>query len=193
MPVSLPRRSVRGRLGFDKFENGILDLTPTGNEIAITEQNAQRSPLLRLLTEIRDIIWRYALGHRVVRLGSSRYAYRDGIGPHLSLLRVCRQVYSETALLPHTLNTFAFCGLSDLQLYAQRRRLFKVQNLSLEAYQPVLDSMGPCHLNLPLVDLPQLRKIDITLLKGWWENHMGETEVRDMLRAHLQGIDVQFH
>ena len=79
--------------------------------------NATTSPLLRLPAELRNIIYKYALGGRVLRFsraGSKNHSifHADTYdNPRiLGLLRACRQTYSETALLPYQLNLFNFVG-----------------------------------------------------------------------------------
>jgi hypothetical protein len=78
----------------------------------------QKSPLLRLPPEIRHSIWEYALGGHVLREstlgnkegGTKRYRWVPPWSERtcgLDLLRTCRQIYSETALLPYKLNTFS--------------------------------------------------------------------------------------
>lgn len=41
---------------------------------------------------------------------------------HLGLLRVCRQIYTETALMPYTLNTFTFSDDSTRKSFEQSAR-----------------------------------------------------------------------
>ena len=79
----------------------------------------QDSPLLRLPPEIRNSIWAYVLGGKVLRPMLARPNYRtfslvlsqaESKDP-TALLRVCRQVYAETALLPLSL---AICSFRDI-------------------------------------------------------------------------------
>jgi hypothetical protein len=62
------------------------------------------------------MVWKYALGgldihfiHNKSLQGVARVK-KD----HFTLLRVCRQVYSEAAVLPYTLNRFCFASFTDL-------------------------------------------------------------------------------
>lgn len=79
-------------------------------------RNNESSPLLRLPPEMRNLIFRYALGGKkflISRVGrKEQYLHVTTVGGestnHFSLLRVCRQIYAETVLLPFTLSTFTF-------------------------------------------------------------------------------------
>ncbi|CAN9348072.1 hypothetical protein CC77DRAFT_1019508 [Alternaria alternata] len=74
----------------------------------ITPRNSDISPLLHLPGEIRNEIYQYVLNEGV-------YDFMDGIvsptyecDERFALLRVCREIYNETRLLPFSLNTFHF-------------------------------------------------------------------------------------
>jgi len=74
-----------------------------------TAANQRNSPLLRLPAELRNLVYRYALGDRTLILSTRnrktlRLRRRDT--PAFSLLAVCTQIHSEAALLPYSLNTF---------------------------------------------------------------------------------------
>jgi hypothetical protein len=88
-----------------------------------TEQNKQ-SPLLSLPAEIRNRIYRYAIGHHKFQMVKTMYKdyyelrcisggrsdNQPGIWNEIhNLPRTCRQLHKETRLLPYTLNTFALC------------------------------------------------------------------------------------
>lgn len=70
-------------------------------------------PLLRLPTEIRQCIWEYAIGSKIfltkkIRRIHSFTPHDTKLSNGVALLRVCRQIYSETALLPCRLGIFTF-------------------------------------------------------------------------------------
>ncbi|KAI4706353.1 hypothetical protein J4E89_009087 [Alternaria sp. Ai002NY15] len=91
----------------------------------ISERNAAASPLLRLPPELRNSIFAYALYHETFVLDppdSSRYVVKSRDKNLLSLLYVCRQVYSETAFLPYKLNSFEICRDSPVSLVAFLKR-----------------------------------------------------------------------
>ncbi|KAL8721886.1 MAG: hypothetical protein Q9225_001522 [Loekoesia sp. 1 TL-2023] len=121
-----------------KLRSGLLNTrgrdTPATQRKAM-ERNSASSPLLRLPSEIRNKIYEYALGgnhlevdyepheHKYKTIKKQRYRTHYGGGLyhecagegddipsslHLGLLRVCRQIYGEAALLPYALNTFVF-------------------------------------------------------------------------------------
>jgi hypothetical protein len=85
-------------------------------------QNQRDSPLLRLPAELRNQIFRYALGGEtwnfVVR-ESNRHRVRNcsGFQHALALLAVCRQIYAETALLPFSLGSFSFNDSDDFEIW----------------------------------------------------------------------------
>lgn len=91
------------------------------DELHRVKQN-QNSPLLRLPPEIRNRIWEYTLGHntfRVIRARGRKALFTlapDEPGINVAILRGCRQIYSETALMPFQLNTLAFfhIGASEM-------------------------------------------------------------------------------
>jgi hypothetical protein len=106
-----------------------------------TESNS-KSPLLRLPPEIRNRIWEYTVGGKVLdvthfaRRKSHRYIEevttisKDSFPQHShALLQVCRQIYAETALLPFSKNTFRF---EKEQAFEWARQLLKFQRNLLE-------------------------------------------------------------
>lgn len=92
------------------------------------------SPLLRLPAEIRTQIWENALGGlRILSSTSMGTFYRaefsdDNIhirfrpDNQLGLLRVCRQIYSETATLTFSANLFCFFGRGALEKFWRRAK-----------------------------------------------------------------------
>ena len=77
-----------------------------------TQENQANSPLLRLLPELRNIIYEYVLRMNYP-IEMIRTAMRDRAGPKrhlLALLGSCSQINTETAMLPYTLNVFAMTG-----------------------------------------------------------------------------------
>jgi hypothetical protein len=96
------------------------------------ERNAQQSPLLRLPAEIRNMIFIFALSDNIIS-PTLWHADSDPDPEHtstvsrsvtgnrpplhrFSLLRVSRQIYAETAILPYHLSTFRFYDSSDCLL-----------------------------------------------------------------------------
>jgi hypothetical protein len=92
--------------------------------IDIAQCNAASSPLLRLPPEIRNMIYTLIIDVNMVvftkaGLGRGRHPIQDG----LALLRVCRQIHAEAAVLPYALNTFVFWTFtSDLQAFLYGRK-----------------------------------------------------------------------
>ncbi|KAF2634664.1 hypothetical protein P280DRAFT_538339 [Massarina eburnea CBS 473.64] len=72
---------------------------------ATARYNQIHSPLLRLPGEIRNEIYKFALGGICFLANPISNSYKTPPN-FLALTRVCQQTYSETSLLPFTLNTF---------------------------------------------------------------------------------------
>ncbi|KAJ4288153.1 beta transducin [Kalmusia sp. IMI 367209] len=115
-------------------DNGLLDVSNGPTHLAhITQLNSIQSPLLSLAAEIRNIIWKYALGGEIIQpskipmsqsghlhpLDAAKVEYEKticdqrGIQPvhvpsGLGLLGVCRQTYYETSTHVYEFNTFRF-------------------------------------------------------------------------------------
>ncbi|KAI4916534.1 hypothetical protein J4E85_010189 [Alternaria conjuncta] len=101
----------RGKRGYHKSKDGLLNVKSIGSEIAIVQRNAEESPLLRLPAEIRAMIWKLAIGNPIIRPAwggpikplkyRSPFEERASEFPaprhRFALLRVCRQIYSEAA------------------------------------------------------------------------------------------------
>lgn len=126
---ALAARRLR-KLKSDLFSISGTAPPPAQNEIM--HRNASTSPLLRLPPEIRLRIYKFVLGGRQFWIGQTlskytreRTEFLGSIGPKhrsgelfhydawlgeldLRPLRICRQVFMESALLPYALNTFVF-------------------------------------------------------------------------------------
>ncbi|KAH3989403.1 hypothetical protein HBI25_120030 [Parastagonospora nodorum] len=128
--------------GFHRFRNGILNVTPKGGELELVKTN-QDSPLLRLPGELRSRIWEYVLGGYELRSvyikNSQQITVKRMVPPFAErmngtqLLRTCRQIYTETALLPYRANTFILETLDTIKHELkkmkpfQRARIEKIQ------------------------------------------------------------------
>ncbi|KAF1949071.1 hypothetical protein CC80DRAFT_540543 [Byssothecium circinans] len=158
-----------------KLHNGMLDPMPCGHYIALVQRNAQRSPLLRLPAEVRNSVFKYALGGQhtfdVTKIRKAPRSARSGQQYWripLHLLQVCRQIYHEACLLPFLLNSFMLIrklpiptsGLLSGQLAA-------ITTLDLTtASLPILDL--PVELWKPLCSLQKVFLNVMTLEKLWW-------------------------
>ncbi|KAF2831381.1 hypothetical protein CC86DRAFT_138684 [Ophiobolus disseminans] len=130
--------------GFHRFRSGILNVTPKGAEKELVKRN-QDSPLLQLPPELRQKIWEEVLGGKNFRC--QIFDYKIGktermVPPKterafgLCLLRTCRQIYSETALLPYKLNIITFSHLSSFRhelMVLQKFQRSQVVGIHLEA------------------------------------------------------------
>ena len=103
------------KMNSDLFQrHGVVPAAQTD----IMNRNASVSPFLRLPPEIRLQIYKLVLGGQRLWLefedyGVKVYCYKSTINGRrqefdISILRLCRQVFTETALLPFALNKFAF-------------------------------------------------------------------------------------
>ncbi|KAH5409330.1 hypothetical protein HBI46_172550 [Parastagonospora nodorum] len=103
---------------------------------AITTANATDSPLLCLPAEIRNMIFQYAsvpdfpnwIGcyfnarHLISRSTTSTRAHPDHLKQlAISLPRVCRQIYAETATLIYSENCFAFQNETAMNKWLDKR------------------------------------------------------------------------
>ncbi|KAG9201577.1 hypothetical protein G6514_005584 [Epicoccum nigrum] len=140
---------MRPARGYHTFKNGCLNVSPKGAEKELVQAN-QQSPLLRLPTELRTKIWSYVLGSTIYRgkgyscTGDDQFVPRDR-SISLTLLQTCRQIYSETTMLPFTLNIFSVgkfrCIRSGFKLMKlHQRRSIKHIRLELDC---VNDSYAP--------------------------------------------------
>ena len=143
--LTKPRWACPPGHGYRKLENGLLDMTwvPPSCSLKYRSDHAQcailtplltskrikhntrNSALLRLPAEIRNMIWKFALGGYIVNIdrvleGGKRDPpkIRPMYPPNASnvdwkwsaifkLPQVCRQVYAETATMVYQHNTFA--------------------------------------------------------------------------------------
>lgn len=98
------------------------------------------TPLLRLPPEVRNCIWEYALGDKVLDvvfveklkgpyIEEKTLIAADTFPDHShALLQVCRQVYTETALIPFATNAFKF---AREEAFDWARHLLPVQQKSI--------------------------------------------------------------
>ncbi|KAF2030023.1 hypothetical protein EK21DRAFT_33876, partial [Setomelanomma holmii] len=153
--------------GFHRFRNGILNVTPKGGEKELVRRN-QKSRLLRLPAEIRTRIWQFVLGGNVLRpnvYDSTKFvpqATNQKLG--LNLLRTCRQIYAESALMPHTQNTFF------ITIYGGYKRFFKnFRTYQLAQIQVLITDV--CHeVGFLLPPFDQLKESDTwsAHVRGQW-------------------------
>ena len=98
---------------------------------------------MQLPAEIRNKIWGYALGDTMiqayfVRLQTSKLRLRPTDRKYaMALLRTCRQIYHETAILPYKLNTITVSFLQDVAAIVKILRPYQyrhVTTLQIELY-----------------------------------------------------------
>lgn len=100
----------------------------------------RKSALLRLPTEIRQEIWKYVLGGKTYlascfsgRYYSESYRFAPSTAEPrkgMSLLRTCRQIYSEAVLYPLREATFAYHNLTYLKRSIKGLRPYHLNNIT---------------------------------------------------------------
>jgi hypothetical protein len=166
-------------------------------------KNNQDSPLLRLPPELRDRIWGFAIGAHVLRVvytNSPANKTVVKIQPPfkenrntLALLRTCRQIYSETALLPYKSSTYS-CDLWQ-PLSHGLRHMKRFQRAQIEDLQVELDlpwSRNPVRIQELCVDklaiLPGLKRVRILAFRDKYVLEHELEESRETIRNSLEPI-----
>ncbi|KAF2622721.1 hypothetical protein BU25DRAFT_204842 [Macroventuria anomochaeta] len=168
----------------------------------ISETTAPKSPLVSLPAELRNIIWALVLGEKTfdikceVRIPWGTTTTNLTIQKHyLSLLRTCRQIHSETRLLPFKLNIFQFKSEDAFKPWlnkfdqAQRAAITEVRLMTWKA-KHMVESSGfvPRRLGdvFPVEMCAGLRKVRVEVRYtgvvrecGKWECGGNELEDRD--------------
>ncbi|KAF2034836.1 hypothetical protein EK21DRAFT_84956 [Setomelanomma holmii] len=150
-------RGKRPQRGYRKFKTGLLNVTPIGDEVAICSKNAQESELLRLPPEIRAMIWRYALGYQNVWLSTVRPIKEASWTDRCQLLRTCRQIYSEAAMMPYKYNTFYVGTIANYS------RHLNLGNIQLAQHIRIRSTLPEITRRFPRKQLSILQSVHITL------------------------------
>ncbi|KAH7069291.1 hypothetical protein FB567DRAFT_598900 [Paraphoma chrysanthemicola] len=190
----MPRR--RPTLPLQHLDNGLLDVKPYGEFVAIANRNLEESPLLRLPPEIRNRIFRYALcGHKVrpfltfehvrtLELSGMVAANRELAKGQFDLLLTSRQVYAETAVLPYTLTTFAFQRTFHIHQWlssvdrdpVQKKRLRYIKTIQCASAPSESMTEHHCHKAFPLDRFCGLHRVELLLFH--------RTHRREVSRIH---------
>ncbi|KAI4644831.1 uncharacterized protein J4E79_010966 [Alternaria viburni] len=152
----------------------------------ITELNATRSPLLRLPTEIRDMIYTHVFRDEIYHLDREEWqdnqavkfkACATSLGSREykpgAILFVSRQVYHEAALLPYKLAEFDF-GIAFADDDTMESRLSAIKHFLEERSQAQVGSIGLIEL-LVLEDAScRIKQWGTTIKNGiWWATELG--------------------
>ncbi|KAF2025833.1 hypothetical protein EK21DRAFT_92940 [Setomelanomma holmii] len=138
---------------------GMTKLAMVLDKITTVESNMQSSPLLRLSAEIRNQIFANVLGGHDIRLIPMAdgdfypddpnvkavfeiHQFGSPNGPsanetYLALTLVCRQIYTETTMLPFILNTLVFGYPEQSEKWLARKFLPAQQNAITTVKCPV--------------------------------------------------------
>jgi hypothetical protein len=155
----------------------------------------QDSPLLCLPPEIRNRIWEYTLGGNDIR--QVDYGHRISVflaKPHeglntFALLRVCRQTYAETALLPFSVNTFAAldcCNLGKSVKAFKKYQRSQITHLQVEHLVSDVQASQWFKSSLDLKNydvLPGLRCVKFQLFPCMISGHKSFSEAETILRS----------
>ncbi|CAO2657085.1 Nn.00g058880.m01.CDS01 [Neocucurbitaria sp. VM-36] len=167
------------------LENGLVSMEETPKQLVkIVQRNAKMSPLLRLPGEITNIIWAFALGGQYIPVAeptsSLMYGYwlsqvcalpiaedetHELCGFHLP--KVCRRIYSETATLSYSLNTFEVCFEKGFE-FAWANKLLPAQKDAVTsiALEPTIPGtrVTDASVGLTRTMFPNLKRIELTTL-----------------------------
>jgi hypothetical protein len=117
--------------------------------LSLSTQRNAKSPLLQLPAELRNQIYALALSHPMITICRylSPISFRfcttiQRIRRYpLNLLYVCRQIYSETAVLPYKLNSFDIYNEFNCKVLVEF--LKERTTAQVEVMQRVLNSYNP--------------------------------------------------
>jgi hypothetical protein len=138
--------------------------------------SSQQAHLLRLPAELRNIIWGYALGSNTFDIHCWFSYSRERIitkvlnrqKNFLSLLRTCRQIYSEAHLLPYRFNGFRIRNEDAIIPWLnglERSRLNTITEIHLVTWRARRMLEGTTFFPKPMTDviplqrLPSLRRL----------------------------------
>ncbi|KAF2789250.1 hypothetical protein K505DRAFT_341422 [Melanomma pulvis-pyrius CBS 109.77] len=129
---------------------GLVSLDIPEHLLPIAQKNSTNSPLLRLPAELRNKIYRYALGDMRIVIGSTG---KSDIT--IGLPGTCRQIYAETGTMVYQLNVFDFVlridYLRDWAEHRLRSQLEAVRAIKVNDWYIMYPSKKrvPKHCTLP--------------------------------------------
>jgi len=143
------------------------------------ETNADHSPFLRLPAEVRNAVYQFALSGQTVSSILHRSAATTTSPPlarrvddaslrrphRFSLLRVCRQIFIETAVLLYRLSTFRFNDSTNLLLWLNNISAWEsvlVQSVELDCALTI-DEHERQRWTRCFAQLPQLRSFHVNI------------------------------
>lgn len=168
------------------------------------EANQESSPLLQLPAEIRDMIWRYALGGKTfvtsykinphtnhitkARLKRSRRDPRHGT----ALLRTCRQIFMETASYPITLGSLScdepralVAAVKKLRVYQQKqvsRIRMRLTTMNVNVFKAIESEWCPQMIR---GSLPAAEEFDLRIRRML---HEADDDYIDSVREDLNKV-----
>ena len=229
------KETTRGARGYRKFRSGMINIAPKAGEKTLYVTSLWQEPsllclackpsltpryrvnlnsktsLLSLPPEIRNHIWTYTLNNTMIQIYSIRSnSYKLLLKPSdrnnpMALLRTCRQIYYETAILPYKLNTITVGTVHRLTALVRHLRPYQYTRitsleLQLDHHNPeyLMRVWGPVAIaaQFPILEkLPELRRIEVRLFDYVAALGPGilsklESGILSKLRACLPQVDV---
>lgn len=142
------------------------------------------------------MIWKYGLGSQKIRLHKQGYhrllqPARGTAQISFQLLRVCRQIYAEAALLPRMLNTPSFASFTKFAT-AAIGQLHNVRKIEVQTQVDNLYSPKDFEELVPVSIFEPFQAFEITLSKDGASDETGRI-AEDKLKERLTGKDVVVH
>ncbi|KAF2118340.1 hypothetical protein BDV96DRAFT_643592 [Lophiotrema nucula] len=190
-----------------KQANGMLDGRPRGIYVERYRKNAERSPLLHLPAEIRNIIFRIVLGGLYVGLHtghSTPYVHFQTLridempecshleSNTLALLCICRQIYADTALLPFASNCFWIWDNTTMKDWYEYNKVLRSQIGAVTMMQFWADDLTKDDVIQDLMLFPNLKQIHVQ--ETGWSNKREVINENDVERRikDVTGRSVEF-
>ncbi|KAF1956275.1 hypothetical protein CC80DRAFT_535618 [Byssothecium circinans] len=198
-------RARRQRKITHRLESGLVSLEQTPADLVQVVQNNSKTTLLSLPAEIRMRIWEYALGGVCIchvplknsdeantKVFDEDTAFEKGSGRDFSprrndkssntvsysiaLLPVCRQIYSEVAVLPYSLNTFYFHKSNLMRRWWKLRQPAQrnaVQHITMDVWE---DFSSCCEILLSTNAFPNLKTVTVVCWCQFYYLHLDDVE-----------------
>ncbi|CAO2657064.1 Nn.00g058670.m01.CDS01 [Neocucurbitaria sp. VM-36] len=144
--VRRPRKQLKSHKQLYLRNKGLVSMKTSKDLQSVTTDNALGPPLLRLPPELRNMIWKFALRptrSNCIKIDVTGYdALLHRPRPSWPINRrevlkdfaanlplVCQQIYSETATMIYSENTFAFFSESHAEIWLSKRLLAQRESI----------------------------------------------------------------
>jgi hypothetical protein len=143
------------------------------------------------------MILAYALGGQTISLTSKHWPPTESykLTDLFPVLRVCRQIYSETGFVPYTQNIFCFFEPQDFLDYANSSLVKYAQHIKVRIYYPAWtrhNKKAEKYFSPALTR--NIRTIEITWWCGGWASDETERHAMELFNTTLthEGLKVRF-